>query len=52
MPRIMDVKDLRKDLGLKKLKKKIHFSDAEKEAILNLRERDRRRVERTNKVKA
>jgi len=52
MVKEVDVAELRKRLGIKKLKKKIPISDAEKEEILQLREHDKRRVTHAEKLKA
>jgi hypothetical protein len=52
MVKEVDVAELRKRLGIKKLKKKIPISDAEKAAILQLREHDKRRVTHAEKLKA
>ena len=52
MVKEVDVVELRKRLGIKKLKKKIPISDAEKEEILQLREHDKRRVTHAEKLKA
>jgi hypothetical protein len=52
MVKEVDVAELRKRLGIKKLKKKIPISDVEKAAILQLREHDKRRVTNAEKLKA
>jgi hypothetical protein len=52
MPRIIEADELRKQLGIKKLRRKIPISDFEKAAIKNLGEEGRRRVERAHKIKA
>jgi hypothetical protein len=50
MPKILDTKQMRKELGIKKIRKKIQISGAEKEAILKLRE-DERSVEANKLVR-
>ncbi len=52
MVKKVDVAELRRVLGIKKLKKKIPVSEAEKAAIRQLREHDKRRVTHTEKLKA
>ena len=52
MVKEVEVSDLRKLLRIKKLKKKIVVSEFEKAAIKNLREDEKRRVIRTEKLKA
>jgi hypothetical protein len=52
MVKEVSVAKLRKRLGIKKLKKKIPISDAEKAVILKLREHDKRRVAYAEKLKA
>ncbi len=43
MPRILDVNELRKEFGIKKLKRKIPITKAEIEAVNNLRKMEKRR---------
>ena len=52
MAKRVDVTQLRKRLGIKKLKRKIPLSDSEKAEIKQLREHDRRRVTHAEKLKA
>jgi hypothetical protein len=53
MTKEIDVDELRRHLGIKKLKKKIPISKAEKQMIRQLRAHDRQRVARAaEKLKA
>jgi alpha-ketoglutarate-dependent taurine dioxygenase len=49
MPRILDTNQLRKELGIKKLRKKIPISDFEIAAINRLREDEKERVLKAQK---
>lgn len=51
MPRILDVKALLKELGIKKLKKKIPVSDFELAAIKRIREDEKERVLKAQKAR-
>jgi hypothetical protein len=52
MPKIIEVKELRKQLGVKKLRRNIPISNFEKAAIKRLREDEKRRLVRPEKLKA
>jgi hypothetical protein len=52
MVKEIDVDELRKALGIRKLKKRIRLSEAEKAAIRQLREHDKQRVTHSQKLEA
>ncbi|MHB8566226.1 MAG: hypothetical protein ACYC7D_03580 [Nitrososphaerales archaeon] len=52
MVKEVDLSQLRRHLGIKRLKKRIPVSEYEKAAIRNLREEEKRRVTRAEKLKA
>ncbi len=52
MPKIIDIEELRKEFGIKKLTRNIPISEFEKAAVRRLREDEKRRLVRPEKLKA
>ena len=48
----IDISELRRHLGIKKLRKKIAVTEGDKAAIKKLREDEKRRVSHTSRLKA
>lgn len=52
MVKEIDISELRKHLGIKKLRTKIVVTEADKVAIKKLREDEKKRISRTARLKA
>jgi len=51
MVKEIDISELRRHLGIKKLKKKIVVTESDKETIKKLREDEKRRISHTARLK-